>query len=125
MVATEQDLAAPPAERPARTWPWLVLGVLVVLVLGSVARYLEDTVPAAAKGTGLEKFAAAVEYPIYAIALGLIGNVIVYYAGLRERIADAVRTEFFIKTGLVLLGASINLSLIAKAAGPRSARPSC
>ncbi|GAA1419235.1 YeiH family protein [Catellatospora coxensis] len=118
MVATEQDLAAPPAERPARTWPWLVLGVLVVLVLGSVARYLEDTVPAAAKGTGLEKFAAAVEYPIYAIALGLIGNVIVYYAGLRERIADAVRTEFFIKTGLVLLGASINLSLIAKAAGP-------
>ncbi|MEU8005271.1 putative sulfate exporter family transporter [Catellatospora sp. NPDC049111] len=118
MVATDSELAAPPAERPARTWPWLVLGVLIVLVLGSVARYLEDTVPAAAKGTSLEKFAAAVEYPIYAIALGLIGNVIVYYAGLRERIADAVRTEFFIKTGLVLLGASINLSLIVKAAGP-------
>ncbi|MEU7819396.1 putative sulfate exporter family transporter [Catellatospora sp. NPDC049133] len=118
MVATEEDLAPATAERTARTWPWLVLGVLIVLVLGSVARYLEDTVPAAAKGTSLEKFAAAVEYPIYAIALGLIGNVIVYYAGLRERIADAVRTEFFIKTGLVLLGASINLSLIVKAAGP-------
>ncbi|GAA1365982.1 YeiH family protein [Catellatospora chokoriensis] len=118
MVATEEDLVAPPAQRPARTWPWLVAGVLIVLVLGSVARFLEDTVPAAAKGTSLEKFAAAVEYPIYAITLGLIGNVIVYYAGLRERIADAVRTEFFIKTGLVLLGASINLSLIVKAAGP-------
>ncbi|WP_155371178.1 YeiH family protein [Catellatospora vulcania] len=118
MVATEEDLAAPPAERPARTWPWLVLGVLIVLVLGSVARFLEDTIPAAAKGTSLEKFAAAVEYPIYAIVLGLIGNVIVYFTGLRERIADAVFTEFFIKTGLVLLGASINLSLIVKAAGP-------
>ncbi|MEU8081319.1 putative sulfate exporter family transporter [Catellatospora citrea] len=118
MVATEEDLVAPPAERPARTWPWLVAGVLIVLVLGSVARFLEDTIPAAAKGTSLEKFAAAVEYPIYAIALGLIGNVIVYFTGLRERIADAVRTEFFIKTGLVLLGASINLSLIVKAAGP-------
>lgn len=118
MVATEEDLAPATAERPVRTWPWLVLGVFIVLVLGSVARYLEDTVPAAAKGTSLEKFAAAVEYPIYAIALGLIGNVIVYYTGLRERIADAVRTEFFIKTGLVLLGASINLSLIVKAAGP-------
>ncbi|GIF94919.1 YeiH family protein [Catellatospora citrea] len=118
MVATEEDLVAPPAERPARTWPWLVAGVLIVLVLGSVARFLEDTIPAAAKGTSLEKFAAAVEYPIYAITLGLIGNVIVYYSGLRERIADAVRTEFFIKTGLVLLGASINLSLIVKAAGP-------
>ncbi|WP_144121221.1 YeiH family protein [Catellatospora sichuanensis] len=118
MVATEEDLAPATAERPVRTWPWLVLGVFIVLVLGSVARFLEDTIPAAAEGTSLEKFAAAVEYPIYAIALGLIGNVIVYYAGLRERIADAVRTEFFIKTGLVLLGASINLSLIVKAAGP-------
>ncbi|MEV4418038.1 putative sulfate exporter family transporter [Catellatospora sp. NPDC049609] len=119
MVATTPDVeTAPPAERPARTWPWLVLGLFIVLLLGSAARWLEDVVPAAAKGTSLEKFAAAVEYPIYAIALGLIGNVIVYWAGLRERIADAVRTEFFIKTGLVLLGASINLNLIAKAAGP-------
>ncbi|BCJ77515.1 hypothetical protein CS0771_70590 [Catellatospora sp. IY07-71] len=119
MVATTPDVeAAPPAERPARTWPWLVLGLFIVLLLGSLARWLEDVIPAAAKGTSLEKVAAAVEYPIYAIALGLIGNVIVYYTGLRERIADAVRTEFFIKTGLVLLGASINLSLIVKAAGP-------
>ncbi|GAA2376320.1 hypothetical protein Cme02nite_09820 [Catellatospora methionotrophica] len=122
MVATDEDLAAPPAEQPVRTWPWIVLGVLIVLVLGSVARYLEDTVPALAKGTSLEKFAAAVEYPIYAIALGLIGNVVVYVTGLRERIADAVFTEFFIKTGLVLLGASINLSLIVKAAGPAIAQ---
>ncbi|MEV0454165.1 YeiH family protein [Catellatospora methionotrophica] len=122
MVATDEDLAAPSAEQPVRTWPWIVLGVLIVLVLGSVARYLEDTVPALAKGTSLEKFAAAVEYPIYAIALGLIGNVIVYATGLRERIADAVFTEFFIKTGLVLLGASINLSLIVKAAGPAIAQ---
>ena len=119
MVATTPDVtSAPPAERPARTWPWLLLGVFIVLLLGSAARWLEDVIPAAAKGTSLEKVAAAVEYPIYAIALGLIGNVIVYYTGLRERIADAVRTEFFIKTGLVLLGASINLSLIVKAAGP-------
>jgi uncharacterized membrane protein YadS len=34
----------------------------------------------------------------------------------------AFRTEFFIKTGLVLLGASINLAIIAQAAGPRIAQ---
>lgn len=122
MVTTEEALRTAPAARPARSWPWLVLGVLIVLVLGSVARFLEDTIPAAARGTSLEKFAAAVEYPIYAIALGLLGNVLVHLLGLRERIADAVRTEFFIKTGLVLLGASINLSLIVKAAGPAIAQ---
>lgn len=119
MVATTSDVTpAPPVQRPARTWPWLLLGLFIVLLLGSAARWLEDVIPAAAKGTGVEKVAAAVEYPIYAITLGLLGNVIVYYTGLRERIADAVRTEFFIKTGLVLLGASINLNVIAKAAGP-------
>ncbi|MGQ0774746.1 MAG: YeiH family protein [Pseudonocardiales bacterium] len=39
-------------------------------------------------------------------------------AGLRDRLAAGFRTEFFIKTGLVLLGASINLSVIVSAAGP-------
>jgi uncharacterized membrane protein YadS len=34
----------------------------------------------------------------------------------------AFRTEFFIKTGLVLLGASINLAIIAQAAGPAIAQ---
>ena len=38
--------------------------------------------------------------------------------GVRDRLNAAFRTEFFIKTGLVLLGASINLALIAQAAVP-------
>ncbi|WP_433221106.1 YeiH family protein [Dactylosporangium sp. CS-047395] len=38
--------------------------------------------------------------------------------GIRDKVAGAFRTEFFIKTGLVLLGASINISLIWQAAGP-------
>ncbi|MDI1464635.1 putative sulfate exporter family transporter [Catellatospora sp. KI3] len=105
-----------PESRP--TLLWTVLGLLFVLVLGAGARWLEDLVPAVAKGTSLEKSSLAIEYPIYAIALGLVGNLIITLLGLRDRIADAVRTEFFIKTGLVLLGASINLSLIVKAAGP-------
>ncbi|MBV1854677.1 YeiH family protein [Catellatospora tritici] len=105
-----------PATRPSLLWT--VLGLLFVLLLGAGARWLEDLVPAAAKGSSLEKFSLAIEYPIYAIALGLVGNLIITLFGLRDRIADAIRTEFFIKTGLVLLGASINLSLIVKAAGP-------
>ena len=75
-----------------------------------------------AKGTGAEKVANATEYPIYAIALGLLGNLAVTLAGIRDRIAAAFRTEFFIKTGLVLLGASINLAVIVRAAGPAIAQ---
>ena len=55
---------------------------------------------------------------MYAIALGLLGNVVLTQLGLRERLAGGFRTEFFIKTGLVLLGASINIAVIVSAAGP-------
>ena len=50
--------------------------------------------------------------------LGLVGNVALTRLGLRDRLAGGFRTEFFIKTGLVLLGASINLEVIVTAAGP-------
>ena len=62
--------------------------------------------------------AAVIEYPVYAIVLGLIGNVVLTQLGVRERLAGGFRTEFFIKTGLVLLGGSINFAVIVSAAGP-------
>jgi uncharacterized integral membrane protein (TIGR00698 family) len=60
----------------------------------------------------------SVEFPIYAIAVGLVAGAVIGSLGLRERLGAAFRTEFLIKTGLVLLGASINLAVIARAAGP-------
>lgn len=108
-------------ERSARTgsiWLWTAVGLVFVLLLAALTRYLEQSVPDWADGTAIEGFAKAIEYPVYAILLGLLGNVLVTLLGVRDRIAAAFRTEFFIKTGLVLLGASINLSVIASAAGP-------
>ncbi|MEW9553358.1 YeiH family protein [Nonomuraea sp. NPDC050783] len=104
-----------PASTGTRTWQWGALGVLVVLLLGAATRFLEKGVPAWFEGSALAK---AIEFPIYAIALGLLGNAVLTAAGLRDRLADGFRTEFFIKTGLVLLGASINLKVIVTAAGP-------
>jgi uncharacterized integral membrane protein (TIGR00698 family) len=97
---------------------WALAGVAVVLVLGGLTRLLEQTVPAVTKGTAFAGVAAAVEYPVYAIALGLLGNVVLTRLGLRDRLTGGFRTEFFIKTGLVLLGASINIAVIVSAAGP-------
>ena len=93
-------------------------GVAVVVALAALSRFLEQTVPAAAKGTAFAGVAAAIEFPVYAILLGLLGNVVLTRLGLRDRLADGFRTEFFIKTGLVLLGASINFAVIVTAAGP-------
>lgn len=93
-------------------------GVAVVVGLAALARLLEQTVPAAAKGTAFAGVAAAIEFPVYAVLLGLLGNVVLTRLGLRDRLAGGFRTEFFIKTGLVLLGASINFAVIVTAAGP-------
>ncbi|MGC4812740.1 YeiH family protein [Micromonospora sp. DT228] len=108
--------------RDGTFWAWTALGVVIVVGLAAFTRYLEQNVPGWAEGTAVEDVGAAVEYPVYAILLGLLGNVAVTLLGWRDRIAAAFRTEFFIKTGLVLLGASINLAVIASAAGPAIAQ---
>ncbi|MCO1580765.1 YeiH family protein [Crossiella sp. SN42] len=105
-----------PRRSPALAWAGL--GVLVVLALAALARYLSAAVPELTKGTALAGIGASVEFPVYAILLGLLGNVLLAGTGLRDRLAGGFRTEFFIKTGLVLLGASINLAVIVRAAGP-------
>ena len=112
---------ARPADVPPSPAPALgpaLAGVAVVVALAALVRLLEQTVPAAAKGTAFAGVAAAIEFPVYAIMLGLLGNVVLTRLGLRDRLAGGFRTEFFIKTGLVLLGASINFAVIVTAAGP-------
>jgi len=95
-----------------------VAGVAVVLALAALTRWLTEAVPAAAAGTGMEQVAAAIEYPVSAIALGFAGNAVLTVTGLRGRLTAAFRTELFIKVGLVLLGASIDLAIVVRAAGP-------
>ncbi len=98
--------------------PYAIAGVLVVIALGAATRFLEQQVPGWAADSPLAKVAKSIEFPVYAIALGLLGNVILSRIALREALSRGFRTEFFIKTGLVLLGASINLKLLVTAAGP-------
>ena len=97
---------------------YVVGGVLVVLVLGAATRFFELQVPKWAAGTDFAGIAKSIEFPVYAIALGLLGNVVLTRLALRDKLAAGFKTEFFIKTGLVLLGASINLKLLVTAAGP-------
>ncbi|MGW6132421.1 YeiH family protein [Cellulomonas sp. NPDC055163] len=106
-----------------RPTPAAVVGGLVLVVaLAALTRYLEQNVPVWTEGTPLGGVAKSVEFPVYAIALGLLGNAALLALDLRDRLAAAFRTEFFIKTGVVLLGASVNLSLIVSAALPAIAQ---
>ncbi|MGE2733373.1 YeiH family protein [Mycolicibacterium vaccae] len=118
MTEQSADPTAPATPARSRGIGYAVAGVAVVLVLGALTRFLEAQVPQWADGTAFERVAKSIEFPIYAIALGLLGNVVLSRLALRDALADGFRTEFFIKTGLVLLGASINLKVLVTAAGP-------
>ncbi|BBW99219.1 hypothetical protein BST36_14795 [Mycolicibacterium moriokaense] len=115
---TEQTATENPAEDRDYGVGYAVAGVLLVIALGAATRFLEQEVPQWAKGTPFAKVAKSIEFPIYAIALGLIGNLVLSKLALRDALSRGFRTEFFIKTGLVLLGASINLKVLVTAAGP-------
>ncbi|WP_084488506.1 putative sulfate exporter family transporter [Nocardia niwae] len=103
---------------PRATAGAIAAGIAVVIVLGALARYFETHVPRWSVDTPFQRVAKSIEFPVYAIALGLIGNVVLAELALRDRLSAGFRTEFFIKTGVVLLGASINLKILVTAAGP-------
>ncbi len=119
-LADSPGRKADPAEKDRRpSAPALAAaGVAVVVLLGALTRFLEQNVPDWAEGGPLERVGGAIEFPVYAIVLGLLGNLALTRTGLRDKLSGGFRTEFFIKTGLVLLGASINLTVLATAAGP-------
>jgi uncharacterized integral membrane protein (TIGR00698 family) len=117
MAALEPTMARSEA-RPLAPALWTAAGFVLLLALAALTRFLELNVPTWLEDAGLAGVAKAIEFPVYAIVLGLLANAVLAGLGLRERMRAAFRTEFFIKTGLVLLGASINLSVIGSAAGP-------
>ncbi len=96
-------------------WAWAGGSLVLLLALGGLVRFLDTNV---SKWFPDVAWVKSVEFPVYAIAVGLVAGAVLGALGVRQRIGAAFRTEFLIKTGLVLLGASINLAVIARAAGP-------
>lgn len=118
--ATVQAQVVPVPEAKTLDWRFrAAASLLIVLILAWLTRYLDTNVP---KWLPEQEWVKSIEFPVYAILVGLAGGVVLRLLGLRERLNMAFRTEFFIKTGLVLLGASINLAIIAQAAGPAIAQ---
>jgi len=83
----------------------LIAGLIILALLAYSTNYL---------GKHVHK---ALEYPIWAVALGLTANVLLTLTRTKDYITPAIRTELFLKTGLVLLGAGINITEIASVGG--------
>jgi uncharacterized integral membrane protein (TIGR00698 family) len=94
-----------PAE--AQQWVWWSASFLLMLALTVTAWKLSKAVP------GWQPRLKAVEFPVYAVLLGLCAGGGLAAFGLRDRLGGYFRTEFFLKTGLLLLGATVDLKEIA------------
>ncbi len=60
---------------------------------------------------------ALLEYPLWAVAVGLVANLALRKVGAWSQVSPAFRTELFLKTGLVLMGASVNVGQIVSVGG--------
>lgn len=96
---------------PAR----ILTGLIVVFGLSLVAWVISRQVYAIHLPLGIP--GKVLEYPLWAALVGLAGNLALRWSRLYDWARPGFRTELFLKTGLVLLGAGINLNLLALTAG--------
>lgn len=103
-----------PTVRPSITS--LIPGAVLLIVLTLLVAELDRAIANAFRAQGVAQ--NPLEYPLTAVVIGLIVNFILRATNTYTRIRPAIRTEFFLKIGLVLLGARISLGdLMATGAG--------
>ena len=78
----------------------IILSFMLLIILALLANRLAAWSP------------KALEYPLWAAILGLLANFVMSLLQVKERLGHAFRTELFLKIGLVLLGAGINLTQV-------------
>jgi uncharacterized membrane protein YadS len=106
-------------KRSTKWWLGLIIGLVLLLVLAWCS--WQGSAWAVAQGKAAKGFWAdltkSLEYPLWAVVLGLIANGILSALKVKEFLRPAFRTELFIKVGLVLLGTTINIALVVRAGG--------
>lgn len=91
-------------------------GAILLIVLTLLVAELDRAIANAFRAQGVAQ--NPLEYPLTAVVIGLIVNFILRATRAFSYVRPAIRTEFFLKIGLVLLGARITLGdLLATGAG--------
>jgi uncharacterized integral membrane protein (TIGR00698 family) len=94
----------------------VVIGLIVGLVLvGALTLLVAEFDTAIAKwfaGHGVTQ--NPLEYPLVAVALGLIANALLRGTKTHAFVQPGIRTELFLKVGLVLMAAGLNINVIMK-----------
>ena len=96
---------------PVKSSPWQILaGLALALFLAVLVAELDMGIAAWFKGRGVTR--NPLEYPLTAAVVGLLANLILRRTKTYAYVKPGIRTELFLKIGLVLLGARISLGEI-------------
>lgn len=94
----------------------LIVGLALILFCAFLIAELDAGISAWFKAQGIGK--NPFEYPLVAAILGLVLNFILRAANVHDFIRPAIKTEFFLKVGLVLMGSKIAFGeILAKGFG--------
>ncbi len=96
-------------------WLRILAGLALTLALSVLAWWITKKVYDVTLPFGIP--GKVLEFPIWGVLVGIVANLILRPFKGQEFIRPGVRMELFLKIGLVLLGTSINLKLLATAAG--------
>lgn len=114
MTTTTVSTSTPVPAR--RSWSGLVAGLVLLVILTILVAELDLATAEFFKAQGVAR--NPFEYPLTAVIIGLIANGLLRLAGLYTFVRPAIRTELYLKIGLVILGARISLGdLLATGAG--------
>lgn len=90
----------------------LLAGLVLVAALTLLVAELDQAIANFFRTQGVSS--NPLEYPLTAVLIGLIANGLLRVTGLYAFVRPGIRTELFLKVGLVLLGAKISLGDLMK-----------
>ncbi|MBI5671629.1 MAG: putative sulfate exporter family transporter [Chloroflexi bacterium] len=111
MTTTTAPSSALPAAQ-SRLRLGLLAGLVLVAALTLLVAEIDQAIANFFRTQGVTN--NPLEYPLTAVLIGLIANGLLRVTGLYNTVKPGVRTELFLKIGLVLLGAKISLGDLMK-----------
>ena len=94
----------------------LIVGLILIVVMAILVGELDGGISSWFKSRGIGK--NPLEYPLVAAVLGLVVNAVLRLTKTHDFVKPAIRTELFLKIGLVIMGVRISIGeILSKGAG--------
>lgn len=116
MTTTAVTTVAEQPRAAERSFNGFIVGTILIVILTLLVAEVDRAIANGFRAQGVAQ--NPLEYPLTAAVIGLIANFVLRVTRLYQHVRPAIRTELYLKIGLVILGARISVGdLLAIGAG--------